>query len=79
MVDQGYTSAQLLCTSERKYDIDLLGPVAQNVKWQAKAGLGFDLSHFQIDWKNKVVYCPCGGDRASQKAEAAIVAALNPL
>ena len=27
---------------------------------QAKAGLGFDLSHFQIDWENKIVYCPQG-------------------
>ena len=60
MVDQGYTSARLLFGSEQDYNIDLLGPVALNVKWQAKAGLGFDLSHFQIDWKDKTVYCPQG-------------------
>lgn len=60
LVDQAYTSAQLLSSSERDYNIDLLGPVALNVGWQAKAGLGFDLSHFQIDWEQKTVYCPQG-------------------
>lgn len=60
LVDQAYTSAQLLSSSERDYDIDLLGPVALNVGWQAKAKLGFDLSHFQIDWEQKAVYCPQG-------------------
>jgi transposase len=60
LVDQAYTSAQLLSSSERDYNIDLLGPVALNVGWQAKAGLGFDLSHFKIDWQQKAVYCPQG-------------------
>ena len=60
LVDQAYTSAQLLSSSEQDYNIDLLGPVALNVGWQAKAGLGFDLSHFQIDWQQKAVYCPQG-------------------
>jgi transposase len=60
LVDQGYTSAQLLSSSQRNYKIDLFGPVAVNVGWQAKAGQGFDLSHFQINWKRKVAYCPQG-------------------
>jgi transposase len=40
--------------------LDLFGPVALNAKWQAKEGAGFDLSHFQVNWKRKVVYCPQG-------------------
>ncbi|WP_017313974.1 IS1182 family transposase [Mastigocladopsis repens] len=60
LVDQGYTSSQLLSSSQRDYNIDLFGPVALNVGWQAKAGLGFDLSHFKIDWEHKAVYCPQG-------------------
>ncbi|MCC5605205.1 IS1182 family transposase [Nostoc favosum] len=60
LVDQGYTSSQLLSSSERDYDIDLFGPVAVNGAWQAKAGLGFDVSHFRVNWKRKVVYCPQG-------------------
>ncbi|MBD2365437.1 IS1182 family transposase [Anabaena minutissima FACHB-250] len=60
LVDQGYTSSQLLSSSERDYNIDLFGPVAVNGAWQAKAGLGFDVSHFRVNWKRKVVYCPQG-------------------
>ncbi|GAB1537973.1 hypothetical protein NUACC21_06290 [Scytonema sp. NUACC21] len=60
LVDQGYTSSQLLSGSQRDYDIDLFGPVAVNIAWQAKAGLGFDISHFRVNWKRKVVYCPQG-------------------
>ena len=67
LVDQGYTSARLMKESERDYQIDLFGPVAKNGGWQARAGLGFDLSHFQIDWKQRKVYCPEGKQSRSWK------------
>lgn len=67
LVDQGYTSARLIKESERDYQIDLFGPVAKNGGWQARAGLGFDLSHFQIDWKQRKVYCPEGKQSRSWK------------
>jgi transposase len=60
LVDLGYTSAQLIASSQRDYQIDLFGPVALNAKWQAKEGAGFDMSHFRVNWKRKVVYCPQG-------------------
>ena len=60
LVDLGYTSAQLIASSQRDYQIDLFGPVAENAKWQAKEGAGFDMSHFRVNWKRKVVYCPQG-------------------
>lgn len=60
LVDLGYTSAQLIASSQRDYQIDLFGPVAENAKWQAKEGKGFDMSHFRVNWKRKVVYCPQG-------------------
>ncbi|MCY7277504.1 MAG: transposase [Phormidesmis sp. CAN_BIN44] len=60
LVDLGYTSAQLIASSQRDYQIDLFGTVALNSKWQAKEGAGFDLSHFRVDWQRKVVYCPQG-------------------
>jgi transposase len=60
LVDLGYTSAQLIASSQREYQVDLFGPVALNAKWQAKEGEGFDLSHFQVNWKKKVVHCPQG-------------------
>ncbi len=40
--------------------LDLFGPVAENAKWQAKEGAGFELSHFRVNWKRKAVYCPQG-------------------
>ena len=67
LVDLGYTSAQLIVSSQKEHQVDLFGPVALNVKWQAKEGEGFDLSHFQINWKRKVVYCPQGKRSQSWK------------
>ena len=67
LVDQGYTSARLMTQSERDYQIDLFGPVGRNGGWQARAGLGFDLSHFQIDWNKRKVTCPQGKKSRSWK------------
>jgi transposase len=60
VVDNGYTDAALLVSSQRQYAIDLVGPVAADGSWQAKAGEGFDLAAFQIDWDNQVATCPRG-------------------
>ncbi len=67
LVDQGYTSARLMTQSEKDYQIDLFGPVASQGGWQARAGQGFDLSHFQIDWDNRKVSCPQGKKSRSWK------------
>lgn len=67
LVDQGYTSARLMTQSERDYQIDLFGPVGTNGGWQARAGVGFDLSHFQIDWNKRKVSCPQGKTSRSWK------------
>jgi transposase len=49
-----------LADSRRKYGVDLLGPVAEDPSWQAKAGNGFAVSDFKIDWENKRAVCPEG-------------------
>ncbi len=67
LVDRGYTSARLMTQSKRDYQIDLFGPVGTNGGWQARAGQGFDLSHFQIDWKKRKVSCPQGKKSRSWK------------
>ena len=67
LVDQGYTSARLMTQSQKDYQIDLFGPVASQGGRQARAGQGFDLSHFQIDWDNKKVSCPQGKKSRSWK------------
>jgi hypothetical protein len=44
----------------RVYGIRLLGPALSDNSWQAKAGQGFDVAHFQLDWHTKQATCPQG-------------------
>jgi transposase len=60
IVDKGYTDAELLAKSLTMYGIRLVGPVRQNSSWQARAGQGFDMSQFQVDWATQTVTCPRG-------------------
>ncbi len=60
IVDTGYVDADLLVSSQQHYGIRLVGPVLSDNSWQAKAGKGFDLAHFQIDWHQKLATCPQG-------------------
>jgi transposase len=60
LVDKGYTDAQVLVESPRTYGVTLIGPVADDPSWQARAGTGFDTSPFLVDWDHKVVTCPMG-------------------
>jgi len=60
LVDSGFIDAELLVHSLQDWRIELLGPVLPDSSWQARAGAGFDLSHFQIDWAAQQVSCPQG-------------------
>lgn len=57
--DAGYVAAENLVTSQQR-GIDLIGPVAEDPHWQARAGEGFDAAHFVVDWEAKRVTCPRG-------------------
>lgn len=59
-VDAGYIRARNLVESRVAYDIDLFGPTYEDRQWQARAGTGYDVAHFQIDWEAAVVTCPQG-------------------
>ncbi|MEZ4679689.1 MAG: transposase [Caldilineaceae bacterium] len=59
LVDNGYTDAELSVSGQR-HDIDLVGPASADGAAAAKAGAGFDLASFQIDWDNQVATCPAG-------------------
>ena len=50
----------MLVHSAQTYQIDLVGPVPQNVSWQAKDPQAYDSTHFQIDWEAQRVTCPQG-------------------
>jgi transposase len=60
LVDQGYVDSQVLLDSKTKHGVDLIGPMPSNTSWQARAGQGFDQTHFIIDWEAQQVTCPQG-------------------
>ena len=60
LVDTGYVDGTLLVESKQKHEIELIGPVRDNVSWQSKVPGGYDLSKFKINWKTKQVTCPVG-------------------
>jgi transposase len=60
LVDAGYTSAEHRVRSRAAHGLDLVGPVAANASWQARAGTGFDLQRFAIEWDTQTVICPQG-------------------
>ncbi len=60
LVDAGYVDAGLLVESREQYGVELLGPVSRNNQWQAKAGKGYDLSGFEVDFAAREATCPQG-------------------
>jgi len=60
LVDTGYLDAELLVSSRHDYAVDLFGPTRPNRHWQARAGEGFDIQHFRVDWEKQQATCPEG-------------------
>jgi transposase len=60
VVDSGYLDAEVLVSSQQAHAITLIGPVAADNSWQAKAEQGFAITHFTIDWVQQQVVCPTG-------------------
>ena len=65
IVDGGYVDAELLVESRRVFDIELVGPVRNDISWQARDDQAYDLSQFQIHWDAKQVSCPQGHQSSS--------------
>ena len=59
-VDSAYVDTELLIGSGRDHGISLEGPVRGVSSWQSRAGQGYDLPHFLIDWEHERVTCPQG-------------------
>jgi transposase len=60
VVDQGYTSGEIIFESARRNGVRIVGPVPEDCSWQARADKGFDKAHFRIDWEAHTVTCPAG-------------------
>src|SRR4051812_39684658 len=65
LVDKGYTDRLVLVTSLSAYGVTIVGPVAEDPSWQARAGEGFDKGSFTVDWDRQVVTCPAGQESIS--------------
>src|SRR4051794_3401754 len=65
LVDKGYTDSLVLVTSLSAYGVTIVGPVAEDPSWQARAGAGFDKRSFAVDWDRQVVTCPTGKESIS--------------
>lgn len=59
IVDMGYVTSEQLATS-REQEIDLLGPMREDNSWQTRAGAGFGVACFAIDWERQQATCPLG-------------------
>jgi hypothetical protein len=51
--------------NQRQYEVTVVGPVAADPSWQARAGLGFGKGSFQVDSERQVVTCPAGKESIS--------------
>jgi len=60
IVDSGYPTADHVLTSGETHGIDLIGPLADDHSWQARAGAGFAAAQFVIDWERQCATCPQG-------------------
>lgn len=60
VVDAGYVDATALVASQATHGITLLGPAARDTTWQGRAGQGFALADFGVDWAQQTVTCPQG-------------------
>lgn len=60
LVDCGYTDADNLLTSQTEQQVRLIGRVADDPSWQARAGEGFAKANFTLDWERQVAICPMG-------------------
>lgn len=60
LVDAGYSRARNLVESRIDDGIDLFGPTYEDRQWQARAGTGYAVAPFRVDWEAGVVTCPQG-------------------
>jgi transposase len=65
LVDCVYTDAENLRTSQTEHQVRIIGRVADDPSWQARAGEGFAKANFTLDWSRQVATCPMGKESYS--------------
>jgi transposase len=70
-VDAADGDAALLVGSRRDHGVSLEGPVRGVSTWQTRAGQGYDLPPFAINWQREQVPCPQGKTSVSWRVGCA--------
>lgn len=65
LMDTGYVDAGVLVHSQEEHGVAVCGPVPPDTSWQKRAGEGFDIACFAVDWEAQQVHCP-GGKTSSE-------------
>lgn len=60
IVDNGYIGTDELLNSRRLHGVELCGPLRVDSSWQGRAGAGYALSDFVVDWDKQEAHCPAG-------------------
>jgi transposase len=60
LLDAGYIGSELLVTSQTEHHVRVIGPAPVDNHWQARAGAGFDVACFILDWEAEIATCPRG-------------------
>ena len=60
LLDAGYVDAGVLVTSQTEHQVRVIGPAPVDNHWQARAGAGFDVACFHLDWEAHLATCPRG-------------------
>jgi transposase len=68
-VASAYVDAGLLAGSQRDHGVSLEGPVRGTASRPARAGEGYNLPHFAINWDREQVTCPQGKVSVSWRRE----------
>jgi transposase len=68
IVDAGYVDSDVVVQSQTDHAVAVVGPVPPDLSWQARAGAGFDVACFTLDWEQRRATCPQGKDSVKWSA-----------
>ena len=60
VLDAGYVDSEEVIRGRDEFGVVVVGPVPPDNSWQARAGQGFDIASFALDWDARRASCPRG-------------------
>ncbi|MBX7268753.1 transposase [Micromonospora sp. Llam7] len=68
-LDEGYVTADAVARAALQ-GTEIIGPLARDTSWQARAGRGFDRDSFRLDFDRRTAICPAGKISTTWKPRA---------